>query len=417
MPGQTNNTDFLASFNQIIKALNDLQLLIETGDPPQNLAVLVEQIGDNIEVLRTTLEARSVADTVALNTNFDGLIQQLKRCCSSGCGGSGGGYAPPSQAGTEGDDPPTNLSGEIIWNTVTGAPSEGLPGQPTYHSRKCKVANGLVEDLTGVIQVADDNAITQFGFDAAFAIMGYALGELATPIPFIDGALGAIIGLLADLILAFLDQGVDISQLRTTLTANQEDLVCALYSSGSYGDAISSVNDVLSNAGEGIGNIGVVDAILVIDIVNYLYFKSSEYLEAKLANYTPPIDCSGCGDCEEIYFGYGTRNGDTFESEALSGPFSGEHRVSFVVNYDGSDACGDTLSLIFSNWSGFTGVTYNERLGFAISDDLNHTTNDGDSYEVVNTNTPPASQQYANCRLIIIVSSTSFSVDITGFSS
>jgi len=298
MPGQTNNTDFLGSFNQIIQALNDLQLLIETGDPPQNLAVLVEAIADNIEAMRSTQETRSIAAVTALNTNFEGLINQLKKCCASSCGASGRTY-PESTSGIEGDDPPTNLSGEIVWETVEGGPIPGIPGQPVYYNRKCKVANMLQEDMEIAIQaLVDTGGVAQTSFDIALAIVGYILGELITPIPIADG-------IALDLTLAYLDQEIDLDDLISQLIANREDLVCALYNSTGNVEAIANYTTVLINAGIVAANITLVTTIMVADFLNYLYFKSGEYVEAKIANYTPPVDCSVCGDCALLSIGTG----------------------------------------------------------------------------------------------------------------
>lgn len=380
-----------------------------TDDPPQS------DIDPELRLSQLYQHSRNVI----LTDMADSLrhANQLTIDCVCGrpfgvCMCGGGGQMPIIIIVTEGGDPPDG------WDTPAGAPDEGLPGQPEYYSRKCAVANRLHEDVVNYITQLDSINIVSQVADSMFSLLQSILSMPSGDWPIIGIVSGTVWGWVVAVQNALAQTGVDLSGLLADLEANDSALVCALYSAGDVSEARAGYTDILSTAGTPAIDIDIVGLLLSNDALSYLFFANDQYVEAKIANYTPPIDCSVCGECEEIYFGYGTRNGgDIFESEALSGQYAGEHRISFIVNYDGSDACDNTLNLTFSNWTGFTGVVYNERQGFAISDDLNHNTNDGDSYEVVNTNTPPASQQYDNCRLIIIVSSTAFSVDITGFSS
>ena len=252
MSGEINNTNHLAAYNQVIKAIHDLQLSIETGNPPQILAVLVEAVADNVEALRTTFETRNVAQVVAQNTKFSDLIDAIsawfhKTGC--GCCGGGGSYIPDSTEGIEGEPPPTNPGNSTVWTTTEGAPTQTPPGTPDYYDRKCKIANGLVEDVMGVVQVAYDMGVPQLGFDLAFVVMGYAVGELTTPILALDGVVGAAAGLVLAVTLSLLDAGVDLPALIVGLPNKNKDLVCALYSSTSHTDALLNFKTVLSDAG------------------------------------------------------------------------------------------------------------------------------------------------------------------------
>lgn len=308
MPGQTNNTDHLSAFNQIVTAINDLKIILETGTPPVNVASILGNIQNNIESLEATLSARSQAETVAQNTNFADLITAIKSAQLSGCGCcGGGGYAPPSTEGVEGGDPPTNLSSEIVWATVEGAPTQTTPGTSVYYNRKCKMANGLVEDVIGIIQVAKDAGLgPQLGFSIAMPLIGAILGAAGGSIAgLVGGVVGGVAGAVIGLAVAIVDEGVDLGLLLVELTNNQEDLVCALYNSSSPVDAWMNFDDVLDNNSVGIANRSVVSALLIVDVLDHLYFKGEEYLEAKLAGYTPPYPCD-CGCQAVVIYGEGS---------------------------------------------------------------------------------------------------------------
>jgi len=215
MSGQTNNTDHLAAYNQIIQAVNDLQLSIETGNPPVNIATILGDIQNNIESLEATLDARSQAETVAQNTNFSNLISALaslkpNNCC---CGEISG-YAPPSTGSYEGGPVPTNPSDDVIWKIPSGAPTPTIPGTTVYYDRKCKVANGIIEDIKSLIDMFLDLVVVEYAFDLWFTAIGGAIGggiDLILPGSIIWGA---VIGFVLDVSLILLNQNVDLGLLK-----------------------------------------------------------------------------------------------------------------------------------------------------------------------------------------------------------
>ncbi len=419
MPGQTDNVNFLDAYNQAIVAINELRGNLETGNPAQNLSALVEVIGDNIEALRNTHEARSVAHTTAMNTNFDDLIAALQgwtpvRVRAGGCGCCGGGaiVLPEENSSIEGDPPPSSK-----WTTPDDAPTPGDPGGVVYYNRKCKISNGIHEDLVNFIQGLSDNGVDTMVVPLINAYVNVAIGividEAGAFLPILETELGEVTSAVFDMAVELATLDMNFAVLLSVMNSKEQELVCAFYNSTGGENAKDSYLQILEDEGIGIDDRRLIEILLWADVYNYIHFKGDGYIEAKLANYTPPVDCSVCGTCEELLLTWGTRNGDTFTAEWVS---TGEYRIAFGVNSDGYAECGPTLTLTFFNWSGFTGKPYNQRQGFSISNDFDHDTSDASTFEVENTNTPPANQTYNDCRNPTLVSSTPFTVDITGFS-
>jgi len=76
MPGNVPNTSILKSIDQVIQALNDLAANFQPS--PATYLTTIEEgltiIGDDFEAFNTLYETRSIAETVAQNTNFTALI-------------------------------------------------------------------------------------------------------------------------------------------------------------------------------------------------------------------------------------------------------------------------------------------------------------------------------------------------------
>lgn len=274
MAGEITNTDLLEAANQVIKAIND-----------------------NVLSCSTTTYA------------------------SGSCSGT----EPPSDAATEGGDPPEG------WED-TGE----TPGQPAYQDRKCSIANALHDTWRQYISlwiVYDVDDYSGGMLIALMTLLGAVTGELALPV--IGLVAGIVVGFVAGLGLVIVGGGFDLGDMLTIMDANKNDLVCALYNAGDTEQGIEDYIDVLETGGASAGDILLFRALVVVDFVNYLFFKKDPAVEAAMAGYSGTIDCDGCGICPYWIYLYGSGTYpipyDTelvVSSEDMGG---NQHRISMRV--------------------------------------------------------------------------------------
>ena len=274
-----------------------------TGEPLAE----VPETATTAEILMLIANAKQTASTepqpIDLTTSVTTNVSC--DCGGAGCGGCGGiGDQPPAEPGVEGDPPPTGW--ETPADPDTGA--EITPGQPAYQSRKCKIVNSLHEqtlelvtklELVGIVQLADELGISATA--TLVSMVGYIIGELTTPIPILDGAIGTVIGYLVGLVLKLIVGEVDLTALKTSLETHEDDLVCAMYNAVNTVQATNDYLQVLADNGVSIANREVILAILGTNVVNYVFFTSDQQIEAALDGYTGPVDCGVCGDLTYIH--------------------------------------------------------------------------------------------------------------------
>lgn len=290
--------NILIAIDAIQAALATLDLASGEGTAFETL----QSINDNIDAIRLSIDTRSEAEVTAQNTNFSDLIDAIAALAcsptvynyvtvqggSAGCCGSG--CEPPSLSGEEGDTPPDG------WTDPPGVPSEpGLPGSSAYYSRKCKMANAIHENIVGLVSALNDAGLDDLTFPMLGAAIGFAIG-FSTPVPLLDDVALTVVGFLSGLVLAYWSwkAGMDLAQLLLDLDACEDDLVCALYSSTDGQSALDAYLDVLDTYGTSVGNLAFLQAVIVIDLVNRLYFVKDPGEEAALETYTPSISCD-CG--------------------------------------------------------------------------------------------------------------------------
>lgn len=300
MPGQTNNENHLAAYNQIIVALNELKSILESGDQdPATLGELLELAADNVESLRTTLEARSVAETTAQNTNFAGLIaalQALNFVCSPRVSMTN--YLvpdiPPAAPGTEFDTPPPPFT-----------QTEQEPGTTPYYERKCVLATTMHDAIREAIAYWDswylDEAFN-ISFNFFLIQLMAAFFEIATLPSLLISIFGGTAGRLTTLAVGIYQNlgSIEFSEMLPVLDNNRDDLICALYNASDAPTARGDYNTILENAGMSVIHRGIIANLLPDDYLNHLFFKRDADVEAEWPLYAEGADCSGCGG--EIYF-------------------------------------------------------------------------------------------------------------------
>lgn len=252
MAGNEENTDFLASFNQSIKAINDLATAV---------AALVLQVTNNVTC------TPEVNLTCAPN-----IVVQTQP-------GAPGGTTLPTEPGTEGGEPPTGYE-EI----PGGAPAD----------RKCRAANMIsdyVEGVIGQLSVNDVDTYATLGFTITCTLIGAALGSV---VPALGTAVGAVAGALAGMAVFLIQNGslISLEDMGTVWSENQVEIIQALYDSTTVGGARSAIDTILDNGGSTAGERGLFALLLTDEVLNYLYFSTSD-LEPTIAEYPVSVECEG----------------------------------------------------------------------------------------------------------------------------
>ena len=305
--------------NQVMKLEDDnpLRLLFDqiyewvTGNP----APPVPEYNTVAELLLLIAKSRQTATEISVETPVS--VNVTCKCGGSGCGDCGD--QPEAEPGEEGEEPPIGFE-EPTDETGIITP----PGSPAYQDRKCKIANIIHAQLEEAISKWQQISIFGLGIEFVInlfgviwlpqvaSILGGILGEISTPIPLIDSAIGAIAGRVSAIAALIVDGGVDLDEIQTMLADNEEELVCVLYNSTSAGNAAIEYLLVLENAGMNVANLALLSGIITVNYLNALYFQPEaikEQMEAALPDYEGPVDCSVCAVLQVVAVGNGQLGG------------------------------------------------------------------------------------------------------------
>lgn len=241
-------------------------------------------INQGITDLATAIAALTVQAS-DLDATMNNRIGQLVTAIDNippGCGCPTMGTETPTGGVVEADPPPDGYS---EWSVA-------------IDERKCKLANMTFDDIVQVTEVLianDVENIASLGVGALSSLLGMALVVLVSgPIAWGLAALGAISGVIA----FFLLQSVNLGTLLTLLNANQEDLVCALYTSEDTDTALADFKAILSVAGANAAMLAYLDAIQMLNSLAVIYFQPDgamgELIEQRLDGFVSTIDCATC---------------------------------------------------------------------------------------------------------------------------
>lgn len=321
-----------------------------------------ERSGSIIDAQQVGLEiqARNIdLEKVLMTCNEDALsiLTDLTNAVLT-TGGGGvccpGGTVPGREAGTEGGIPPIGYQD----TTETGS---------DYSDRKCAVANLVQDQIEQIVQKFIDTGLDDTAQGLGLAglltittLAGAAIGEIITPVPLLDGLIGATIGFMSGLATAMILNVIDLDALILDLQTNRQDYVCVLFNSTDADLAISDYLTELSNNGVSTANIAFMGALLAVDYINALYFAPDAVegqLQAALQTYVPPTDCSLCG-CFDPWPEIGTIVDQGLNwVEVQTGPAFGPCdylSAHFRFNPASRTACCKTIvdaSLVSGTWS------------------------------------------------------------------
>lgn len=299
--GQQTATSSLSNrMDQIREAIEALSINVnvENGTIELPGGAELANIVTELEELGTILETRSVAETVAQNTNFEDLVAavaalqlqcetivnttNLSQTISCGEGGSGGAGSYPADPSGQTTTP----------EDEAGDPPPGFDSWAQFRQYQCDMAylimNQMIADIaTGAISAAIYGTIATLG--------PILIAALLTPIGW-----SAIIG-IATLWIAIWAIGVEVSLLSQLLEDNKEEFVCELLDGTSVSSSISSFADLVSSRVDGEATLGalpdsvrsqikqLIVSYATIDSINRLYEKTP----------LPPPGGNDCSDCEE----------------------------------------------------------------------------------------------------------------------
>jgi hypothetical protein len=251
MPATTENTDILNAINQTVQALIDLGVSFGSGE------TACPDVTVNVPSPDVTVNVPAPVVNVYPTFNVN-------------CSGGGGSY-PPQTGGTEGGTPPPG----------TSEPS-------AIDSRKCIVANILVQDL---IAFSDNLAgVGLFSWTLDYSTITGILSSIISAPSYallsISMAVGGIPQQLANLFFT----GDFASDIPSTLSANQADIVCALYNAGNVAEAQAAAIEASGLTGV---NANYLEFVLNNNALNMLFFTVAGS-EAIINSYVGSADCSGC---------------------------------------------------------------------------------------------------------------------------
>lgn len=232
---------------------------------------LIQDVARNFK-----LEVKDMTSEIVMA--LDGIKAAILTSTSNACACGTVGETLETTAGVPGSEPPEGF----------GEPD------PTVTDRLCKAANSIHESIADTIIELDNSPVEGFltlGFGLVAGIVSATIAAAFIPVVGIlmVGVAGAVVGVTT----ALLAGSVDLGQLRTSLAAKEVDLVCALTSAVSAGQARSNYLAVLATDGNGTTNQALISAFMANDVLNILWF-STEDSEAFLKTYVPPVSCITC---------------------------------------------------------------------------------------------------------------------------
>lgn len=245
------------------------------------MAVDINQGIADLATAVTNLTAQASVLDASLNTRIGQLVTSINNI-PPGCGCPTMGTETPTGGVEEADPPP---DGYEEWD-------------PGIDDRKCKLANMIFDDIYTVTEILianDVENIAGLGAGAMGALLGMVLVVvLSGPLAWGLAALGAIAGLIA----FFLLQSVALDTLLGLLAANQEDLVCTLYTSTNSYNAFVNFKGILTAAGANAAMLAYLDALQMLSGMAVLYFQPEGAMgveiNQRLDGYPMTIDCAGC---------------------------------------------------------------------------------------------------------------------------
>lgn len=294
------STTLSARMDQIRAAIEALSINVNIEDGTVTLPGGEElaNIVTELEELGTIWETRSVAETVAQNTNFEDLVaavaalqlqcetivnttnlNQTISCGEGGSGGAGSYPADPSDQTTTPED-------------EAGDPPPGFDSWAQFRQYQCDMAYLIMNQMIGDIATG---AISAAIYASIGTLAPVLIAALLTPIGW------STIIAIAILWIGIWALGVEVSLFSQLLEDNKEEFVCELLDGTSVSSSISSFADLVSSTVDGETTLGALpDAVrsqikqlivsyATVDSINRLYEKAP----------LPPPGGNDCSECEE----------------------------------------------------------------------------------------------------------------------
>jgi hypothetical protein len=312
-----DNTYRLVSDSQF-RANNDLLDLLSLKLEGVSMCDLNEGLQAIADAMVTASQTRK-ADNVSVSQNCGG---------SCGCGGGGGGGNPfglgftgnigPFQGSGSGGYtinggplPPLSVGyGEL----GEGDPPEGFATWDEYRVYKCQCAfavyttiHATFSALCSQAAIASLGLIVQTGLELGavvnwvvtairFGSFGFSGGQVTAVIFSTNGPVLAA-SIILGAAVALIAEAAILEQVGAEIEANKDDIICALYKSGSAGQAVSDVTDILQDLLIGLAMpetvagvlVGVFENIFSPNVLDGLFRVAFDFA-------WPDADCDSCDE-------------------------------------------------------------------------------------------------------------------------
>lgn len=342
---QQSTSSLSARMDQVREAIEALSINVnvENGTIELPGGAELANISDNLEEIRTVLETRSIAETVAQNTNFEDLVAAVAAlqlqcetivnttnltqnisCGGSGTGGTGDWPAPESPQTTTPED-------------EAGDPPPGFESWSEFRQYQCDMAYLIIDQMISDLSIA---GLLAAGGATVGVLVPLLIEFSITPIGWVAWLA------IAGLVIYCFTQSIEISLLSQLLLDNKEEFVCALLSGTNVSSSISHFSDLVDSKVDEAPVLGslpevgrhqvkqLIVSYASIDSINRLYEKSA----------LPPPGGNDCSACEgeqwwSCLFGTEVSHDDT------------EIVIQAVIAGDGNYSANLGISTLPESWN------------------------------------------------------------------
>jgi len=243
---------------------------------------------------------------------------------------------------------PSGMNDEVgIDDVVPGTPPDGFDTWGEYTAYKCSAAWSLVRAIEAI---CDNISSAGFAGDVMVSIQaGVLAGVIGLGFVFPPALFIATLGALAAIAVLSTSAGFVFKQVADYFRANESDLVCSLYVSGTAADAIDAISNVVEDAIQGIswGSLAALSGAIGPLIASSLSIVQSNTFVNPLFRLVTTIVATGeecqCTEGCGHFIKFGSWDAGVYSAVAQSGDYYLE--VQFNATAENT-YCGDEIMIV-----------------------------------------------------------------------
>lgn len=242
-------------------------------------------------------------------TALEGIQDSIDNVAQASCGACGSEVDPESES-----TPPVG-------------PGQPWPDINSYDTYKCRGANWVIDGLLDLFAKLELYDVSYWTTTTISAGAGLITSVILTTVlgGWVVVVAGAVVAMVTKLILG---TTIDLSDIKTVLTSERADLICALYNGSDADSSRSALEGVLSSGGLNVAETELVGLVLTNSVMNQLY-----EFNAEIDVWPETTSCAGCGPqpCPyTVVHGVGVPTYDQQSFVMQSVPFSTYHTLNLA---------------------------------------------------------------------------------------